>query len=84
MPTSAPSAPNGANRRRRPGRAETLAAAHLLNSAVLEKLHGARVLMRMHRQPEDRANNWLLIKERADAAVTGSKSCIAGDTGTMT
>lgn len=38
---------------------------------VGEKLHGAWAMVRMRREPEDRTENWLLIKKRHNTTVTG-------------
>jgi len=40
------------------------------------KLHGAWALVRMRRKPEERNDNWLLIKERDDAVVPESEGDI--------
>ena len=43
------------------------------------KLHGHWMLVRLKRKPRDRTDNWLLIKERDEAAIPGSGSAIVDE-----
>ena len=45
-----------------------LAKGHLAFILDGEKLHGGWHLVRMHRRPGEKRNNWLLIKQKDDAA----------------
>src|ERR1051326_1745338 len=41
-----------------------------------EKLHGNWMLVRLKRKPRDKHDNWLLVKERDDAALPGSGNAV--------
>jgi bifunctional non-homologous end joining protein LigD len=43
------------------------------------KLHGHWMLVRLKRRPRDKTDNWLLIKERDEAAIPGSGSAIVDE-----
>jgi bifunctional non-homologous end joining protein LigD len=43
------------------------------------KLHGDWMLVRLKRRPRDKSDNWLLIKERDDAAIPGSGSAVVDE-----
>ncbi|HWB52104.1 MAG TPA: DNA ligase D [Stellaceae bacterium] len=43
------------------------------------KLHGHWMLVRLKRKPKDRRDNWLLIKERDEAAIPGSGSAVVDE-----
>ena len=43
------------------------------------KLHGHWMLVRLKRRPRDKTNNWLLIKERDEAAIPGSGSAVVDE-----
>jgi bifunctional non-homologous end joining protein LigD len=43
------------------------------------KLHGHWMLVRLKRRPKDRTDNWLLIKERDEAAIPGSGSAVVDE-----
>jgi bifunctional non-homologous end joining protein LigD len=43
------------------------------------KLHGNWMLVRLKRQPKDRRDNWLLVKERDAAAIPGSGSAVVDE-----
>jgi bifunctional non-homologous end joining protein LigD len=43
------------------------------------KLHGNWMLVRLKRRPRDRTDNWLLVKERDDAAIPGSGSAVVDE-----
>jgi bifunctional non-homologous end joining protein LigD len=44
-----------------------------------EKLHGNWMLVRLKRRPRDKHDNWLLVKERDDAALPGSGNAVVED-----
>lgn len=44
-----------------------------------EKLHGNWMLVRLKRKPRDKHDNWLLVKERDDAALPGSGNAVVDD-----
>ncbi|HTW52798.1 MAG TPA: DNA ligase D [Stellaceae bacterium] len=44
-----------------------------------DKLHGHWMLVRLKRRPRDRTNNWLLVKERDEAAIPGSGSAVVDE-----
>ncbi|MGA8401669.1 MAG: DNA polymerase ligase N-terminal domain-containing protein, partial [Stellaceae bacterium] len=44
-----------------------------------EKLHGNWMLVRLKRRPRDRTDNWLLVKERDEAAIPGSGSAVVDE-----
>jgi bifunctional non-homologous end joining protein LigD len=43
------------------------------------KLHGNWMLVRLKRRPRDKSDNWLLIKERDEAAIPGSGSAVVDE-----
>ena len=43
------------------------------------KLHGHWMLLRLKRRPRDRTDNWLLVKERDEAAIPGSGSAVVDE-----
>ena len=43
------------------------------------KLHGKWMLVRLKRRPRDRTDNWLLVKERDEAAIPGSGSAVVDE-----
>ncbi|HTQ34543.1 MAG TPA: DNA ligase D [Stellaceae bacterium] len=43
------------------------------------KLHGHWMLVRLKRKPRDKTDNWLLIKERDEAAIPGSGSAVVDE-----
>jgi bifunctional non-homologous end joining protein LigD len=43
------------------------------------KLHGNWMLVRLKRRPRDRTDNWLLVKERDEAAIPGSGSAVVDE-----
>ena len=43
------------------------------------KLHGHWMLLRLKRKPRDKTDNWLLIKERDEAAIPGSGSAVVDE-----
>jgi bifunctional non-homologous end joining protein LigD len=43
------------------------------------KLHGHWMLVRLKRRPRDKTDNWLLIKERDEAAIPGSGSAVVDE-----
>src|SRR5271163_4588759 len=51
-----------------PDPAKTLANGMLKFALHGEKLHGKWMLVRLKRRPRDRSDNWLLVKERDEAA----------------
>ena len=44
-----------------------------------DKLHGHWMLVRLKRRPRDKTDNWLLIKERDEAAIPGSGSAVVDE-----
>jgi bifunctional non-homologous end joining protein LigD len=44
-----------------------------------DKLHGHWMLVRLKRRPRDRSDNWLLVKERDEAAIPGSGSAVVDE-----
>jgi bifunctional non-homologous end joining protein LigD len=46
-----------------------------------EKLHGRWMLVRLKRRPRDKTDNWLLVKERDEAAIPGSGSAVVDELG---
>ncbi len=44
-----------------------------------EKLHGNWMLVRLKRKPRDKTDNWLLVKERDEAAIPGSGSAVVDE-----
>src|SRR5579863_2377387 len=44
-----------------------------------DKLHGHWMLVRLKRRPRDRTDNWLLVKERDEAAIPGSGSAVVDE-----
>ena len=43
------------------------------------KLHGHWMLVRLKRRPRDKTDNWLLVKERDEAAIPGSGSAVVDE-----
>ena len=43
------------------------------------KLHGHWMLVRLKRKPRDKTDNWLLVKERDEAAIPGSGSAVVDE-----
>jgi len=43
------------------------------------KLHGHWMLVRLKKKPRDKSDNWLLIKERDEAAIPGSGSAVVDE-----
>ena len=43
------------------------------------KLHGNWMLVRLKRRPRDRTDNWLLVKERDEAAIPGSGTAVVDE-----
>jgi bifunctional non-homologous end joining protein LigD len=43
------------------------------------KLHGNWMLVRLKRKPRDKTDNWLLVKERDEAAIPGSGSAVVDE-----
>jgi bifunctional non-homologous end joining protein LigD len=58
---------------------ESLAKGMLKFALHGDKLHGNWMLVRLKRRPRDRSDNWLLVKERDEAAIPGSGSAVVDE-----
>jgi len=62
-----------------PDPAKSLAKGMLKFALHGDKLHGHWMLVRLKRRPHDRTDNWLLVKERDEAAIPGSGSAVVDE-----